>query len=191
MAIFQNLSLFMVALLLSGCSVLFGTIKPVAEKSSGYQVLQLHEEHSQWEKLDPRETSKSESASSVEEEENEDTKESDLVFQSKESASIISLNSACRARNATLNRNLEDFTELLFLGMTDIKNRETERVRISQQTALQTTLEGKMNQQPVKLRTIVLRKQQCIYDLMFVSQPERFDADLEYFDKFSKSLRLN
>src|SRR4051812_47677682 len=81
---------------ISGCA-LIGNVKPVAEKSESYGVMDLSKENPEWVKLDTSETRSGENSSGGSQE-TETTEVSDVAYQSKRNASIISLNSACRAR---------------------------------------------------------------------------------------------
>ncbi len=177
-------------LLSSSCGVLLGNVKPVVEKSESYGVMDLQRERpDEWVKFvsDPR-SQKSDGESR--DEDDETTEISDVSFQSKRTASVISLNSACRASYLTTERDLKGFTSLLFLGVSDVTAREEQDITIDGSPALQTTLEGTLNGERVRFRTVVTRKRNCVYDLVFVSRPKYFERDLPTFTAFVSSLRL-
>jgi len=164
---------------LSGCSVLVGNVKPVAEKSNEYKVLKLSDVNHNW-KLLPQETT----------DEPEKDKTSDVAYQSTKSSSIISLNTACRPNIETDERSLTSYSNMLFLGVTDIKSREEKQYIHDGEPALETTIHGNLNQEEMKLRTVVIRKKDCLYDLMYISRPKYFDSEEKVFSEFANSLKL-
>ena len=168
----------------SGCGVLLGNVKTVDEKSENYRVEDLAQKNSDWHKLEPTQVG----AKQPDTDPTRETDTTDLAFQSKKTASIISLNSACRQGQNL--ESLQETSHLLFLGISDVTQREETDLEIDHQRALQTTLQGILNSQPVKLRTVVLQKTGCTYDLMYVSRPEHFDSQLGDFTRFVSSLRL-
>lgn len=162
----------------SGCGVLIGNVKPVSEKSEDYSAMDLSQKRPKWKRL----------PSAVSDEEG--TRTSDASYQSTETASVISLNSSCRASLLEDARDLRSFTDLLLLGISDVRDREERQLKLQKQDALQTTLTGKMNGQDIRLRAIVLREQDCVYDLMYVAKPKTFDVEAKEFSDFVDSFRL-
>jgi hypothetical protein len=184
----NSASLLLIALALSGCGVLIGTVKPVDEKSEAYGVMDLSKDSpnaNQWMKLDPAETAEGDKL-----DDGEKTEVSDVAFQHKKDASIISLNSACRASFATSDQDLRSFTNLLFLGISDITLREEKEITVQGTPALQTTIRGKLNQENMMLRTVIVKRGNCVYDLMYVSRPKHFAENEQDFSRFVSSLRL-
>lgn len=178
---------------LSGCGILFGNVKPVEDKSPDYGVEDLSRTDPTWKKLDALDVQNAEDSSDAASGQPGDSTPppvSDVAFQSSKTASIISLNSMCRASGIRLERDLKTFTEQLFLGMTQITERTDENLSIENELALQTTLRGTLDGRDVRMRTIVLKKNNCIYDLMLVAQPSTFSTDETTFQRFVTSLRL-
>jgi len=178
--------LLLIILSVPGCGLLVGNIRPVDEKAENYKVIDLGARNSDWIKLEPSQEEQkhaSDTATSL-------TEISDLGFQSKKTASIISLNSACRPTLENQEQDLRGFTQLLLLGISEITLREEKNLTLSGTPALETTVQGKMNNEPVMLRTVVLKKQHCLYDLMFVSRPESFQTHESDFSAFVSSLQL-
>jgi len=170
----------------SACSLFFGNIKPIEEKSTAYGIQDLSVTNSDWVRLD----SKSHSESS-------DTKDhpqsgvSDMAFQSIKTASIISINSACRATNASESRQgLKELTRELLLGISEITMREETPLTLQNTPALRTTIKGRINDEEMMLQTVVLQRAKCVYDLMYVTRPDRFEANERDFSSFVASLRL-
>lgn len=173
--------LFACALLwvICSCSVLVGNVKPVAEKSDEYKVLKLSKVNSDW-KLLPQEAS----------EEPEKDKNSDVAYQSTKTSSIISLNTACRPNIETDNRSLSSYSNMLFLGVTHVKSRVEKEYIHDGIPALETTLHGNLNEEEMKLKTVVIKKADCLYDLMYISRPKYFDSEEKVFSEFANSLKL-
>lgn len=142
----------------------------------------------EWKKLPPAEVAHdSVSANSEIKNSEPDTSETtDLAFQSQLTSSIISMNSACRP--SVRERELGGFTQQLLLGISDVSERSEIHLKIADQDALQTTVNGKMNRTFVKIRTIVLKKDNCAYDLMYISKPADFEKQEDTFLKFAQSL---
>jgi hypothetical protein len=175
---------------LTGCGVLFGNVKPLAERSEDYQILDLSKNSQDWEKIPS-----SDPASGVDPEEPQSTGASDVSFQARKDPSIISLNSSCRERVRSSSKDLKGFTRELLLGITDVASRTERELALQSQPALETTVQGRMasgpgQPEPVKIRVVVLRKDECVYDLMYISRPELFAAHEPDFSRFIESLRL-
>jgi hypothetical protein len=176
----------------TGCGLLLGSVKPVEEKSDNYRVLDLNRQDPDWNKLSngERDLGTGSENAPVTKDQNQNSS-ADLAYQSKRTSSIVSLNSACReSREDAKPEELEEFSKLLFLGMTDIVHREERAARVADLPALETTVEGRLNGEPMKLKAIVLRKEDCIYDLMYVARPDRFPEHVEDFTRFVSSLKL-
>jgi hypothetical protein len=187
---------------LSGCStigaVLSPGIGPVDEKSHSYRVLDLSKDDSDWTKLDPKKVSGDDASS-----DESSTEISDLAFQSKSTASIITLNSNCRDGGAVdgraTERELQDVSRLLLLGFTDITLREEAMLDIQGTSALQTTVKGLLPEDPSRdttkripmmLRAVVLKPKRCTYELVYISIPDHFHKKEEDFNRFVSSLLL-
>lgn len=173
------------ALAQSGCGVLIGNVKPVEEKSTSYGVAELSKESKDWIRLDPTKVD-----GSAKEDGETPTEVSDVAYQSRKTASIISLNSACRPTLSHDQQDLRSLTNLLFLGMTNVSYRNEQGLELQGTPALQTTIRGRLNAEDMMLRTIVLRRGPCIYDLLYLARPNHFaDQELD-FSHFVASLRL-
>lgn len=171
----------------SSCSVVVGNIKPVDQKSENYGVMDLSQINRDWNKLDPVQAAAEEGPR---EREVSSTEVSDVAYQSKSTASIISLDSACRESNGLEGQDLQTLTNLLFLGMTDMTHREERGIEIQKTPALETTIQGKLNGEPMRFRTIVLRRDRCVYDLVYMARPKFFPRHEEDFARFVASLKL-
>jgi len=175
----------LIILFSSGCGILLGNVRPEDEKSASYGVTDLAKEApTVWRKLDaasegvnPKDTDATQ------------TEVADVAYQNKKSSAIISLNSVCRTQPDEKN-NLKEDAKLLFLGISEVTLREEMSTELQGAPALETTLQGKLNHEPVKLRAVVTRRKTCLYDLLYVSRPERFPENEADFGRFVSSLRL-
>jgi len=178
-------------LFLSGCSVVVGNVKPLDEKSTEYGVMDLSRSNQDWKKLDPAKTAAQ--GESVKVQDVNPTEVSDVAYQSVSTASIVSLDSACRAADPEKpypERDLKTLTDLLLLGITDVTLREERGMEVQKTPGLETTIQGKLNGEPMKLRTVVVKRQNCVYDLVYMARPQFFEKQLVDFSHFVASLRL-
>lgn len=170
---FGGILLLPLLLATSGCGILIGNVKPVEDKTEDYRVLDLSKENSDWKKIEG---------------------ESDVAFQSKSTASIISLNTACRPlRSHEPNDKiaLREFTRQLLLGVEPDEEPSERDLTVAGVKALETTVKGKLQSRNVNLRSVVLKKEQCVYDLMYVAKPDNFSQHESLFSRFVSSLKLN
>jgi hypothetical protein len=184
-------SLALSALFFSGCSVVVGNVKPLDEKSTVYGVMDLSSKDPDWKKLDPTKTAAQ--SESVKVQDVSPTEVSDVAYQSQSTASIISLDSACREINTAKpypERDLKTLTDLLLLGITDVTYRAERGLEVQNTPGLETTIVGKLNNEPMELRTVVLKRQNCVYDLVYMARPRYFEKQLPDFSHFVASLRL-
>jgi hypothetical protein len=172
---------------LAGCSVLVGNVRPVDQKSQTYGVVDLGKANPDWVRLEPAKGDKPANLDS--------TDLPDVAYQSKKTASIISLNSACRNDPENPDEDLRALTNLLLLGITDATLRQEEPLMLAGDTpALQTTVEGRLagdNQgKRMSLRTIVMKRGHCDYDFVYMARPENFNSQEPDFAQFVASLRV-
>ena len=183
-----------VALLLSGsgCGILIGNTPAVDKKSDSYGIAELDKENPDWQKLDPKQAGAGSDSSDPT---TTATEVSDVAYQSKKTSTVISLNSACRPSNAkpenkSVEADLRELTDVLLLGANNVTLRDERSALVQGTNALQTTFQGSMNHEEVMIRTVVLRRNTCIYDLVYVARPDTFAANEHEFTHFVASLRL-
>lgn len=173
----RRLCVCAVVLALGSCSVLVGNVSPVAEKSDDYGILDLSNQDPDWTKLDSAQS--------------DDATITDISYQSKKTASTITLNSACKESLKLRSQTLSSYTKSLFLGLSHIDYKEEKEIILPNGTpALQTTVRGKLNREYVMLRAIVFKKESCLYDLLYVARPNYFKTQESTFTQFVHSLRL-
>ncbi|MDR3606748.1 MAG: hypothetical protein P4M08_05120 [Oligoflexia bacterium] len=171
----------------SSCSVLVGNVKPVDQKSESYGVIHLDQVKPNWTKLG---SPKGEKTGNL-----ESTDIPDVAYQSKKTASIISLDSACRNDPENPDQDLHALTNLLLLGISDVTLRQEEPLTLAGNLpALQTTIEGRLTGDTqgrrMALRTIVVKRGHCDYDFVYMARPEKFNSEEADFAEFVASLRI-
>lgn len=185
----KNGALVVSFLTLASCSTIVGNVKPVDEKSDYYQVADLSAEApGVWKKLDTALLIAKDARIGT----NSDAFSSeitDYAFQSKKTAAIISLNSSCRKGRGTPN-DLDIYLRELLLGITDITEQSRNATQVAGVPAAEGIVAGKMAGERTKIRAVVLSKNDCVYDLMYISRPDRFPTHEADFNHFVSSLRL-
>ncbi len=113
-------------------------------------------------------------------------KGADLAWLQKETGSIILINSSCKSSDEAP---LEALTAHLLIGMTEQEVIEQKHIPLSDREALESLITVKVDGVPQKMKILVLKKDYCVYDIVFSSPPEAFDALLPAYtsvlDQFS------
>jgi hypothetical protein len=110
----------------------------------------------------------------------------DMAFEHPQAGAIISLNSICRKYSET---SLETLTSNLVRGIgnrTIISRRDR---TVAGAKALDTLFEGEVDKVRINIRTVVLAKNDCTYDFIFVSIPRRFAGTVSFFEDFLNSFQ--
>lgn len=168
----------------SGCALIFGNVSPVEEKSDSYDILDLAGTSPDWVRIPPEQQSDATPGEP-------DDFATDIAYQSRLTASVITVNSACRPLyEKDPPPDLREFTQSLLLGFTHLMRHNESEARISGALGLRTTVACRLNDQPMMLRTVVVRHRQCVFDLVFIARPEHFAKEEEAFERFVASLRF-
>jgi hypothetical protein len=186
----------LISLFLTGCATFLGSGRPVEEKSFHYRISDLAQWNADWVREgDPENlTSDTKGVSDP----GADSALADRSYRSEKTGSIITLNTICRPSHASLPKGVEPLRELsrtLFLGISDIKSSSEREIQVQGVTALERTLEGRLQVSPtqtkaMKLQTLVLLHEQCLFDFVLASAPSRFGQDVEAFRRWTESLRF-
>lgn len=97
--------------------------------------------------------------------------------------------------NARCDRDGEDvpltsLTQHLFLRFTEREVTSEETVPFDGREALHTVLTAKLDGVPKSFSVWVLKKDGCVYDLVYIAEPSRFGPGAEAFDRFARQLRV-
>lgn len=179
----QVFTLFVI-LLQTGCTLFFGNIKPVEQKSSSYKVTDLALRSSDWERVDQTKRN------NIEDENSPQSGVVDTAFQAKQTGSIISINSLCKHYDYDKSKDLTELSRELLLDVTHPVVTAKKEITVDQRPALETTIQGKVGSKPMTVRTVVLQRENCVFDLMYVAPTEKFNLNEEEFSSFVSSFRF-
>lgn len=84
---------------------------------------------------------------------------------------------------------LNALTNHLFAGLQDIKVEKQAPFVMSDRGALRTTLKASLDGVPVKIETIVVKKDWCLFDFYLVSPPENFAQAIPDFENFFRGFQ--
>lgn len=158
-------------LALSSCALLFPD--RTAPKSLNYNVAPPSEP---WHRLESTADSTNQSM------------RADLAYENPLTGAIISLNSLCRKYT---DLSLENLTLNLVRGIGNRQVIEKNNVKIDGADALDTLFSGVVDGVKLNIRTIVLMKNSCTYDFIFVSIPKREGDSKKAFESFLASFKVN
>jgi hypothetical protein len=96
-----------------------------------------------------------------------------LAFRAPDLAAAMAVFEDCRAPEAG---ELRWVAHHLFFGLKPRELREQEGIRLQGLPAVRTRLEGRLDGAPVELEAVSLRHGGCLYDLVYVAPPDRFEA---------------
>lgn len=165
-----------VLVILNGCStgkLLVGSVDPVDQPSKSTHVNSLTTQYPNWIAVEPEQT-----------------------WQNQKTASVISINSACRAEFDQLDwkehaeASLSALSKNLLSQWRDLKVSSEKKMTISGFPALENSGEGSYLGQKRSFQTIVVRSKKCVYDLIFLAPPRDFSQDLPAFIYFRDNLTL-
>jgi hypothetical protein len=105
-----------------------------------------------------------------------------LAFRDEAHEASILVNSRCASddRDAPLT----SLTEHLIIGTTDRAIASEETIPFDGREARHSVLRAKLDGVPMTYDIFVLKKDGCVFDLVFVAPPARADAGMPGFDRF-------
>jgi hypothetical protein len=110
----------------------------------------------------------------------------DLAFRDEAHAASAMFDVHCDRRDG--DAPLTALTAQLLMGTTqrDFENQEV--VPFDEREALHTTLRAKLDGVPMQYDIYVMKKDGCVYDLVYVALPDRFTAGSADFERFATGL---
>jgi len=72
----------------------------------------------------------------------------------------------------------------VFFGLRQVEWLRQEPIVLDGVTGLETVVRGSWEGAPIQVRSVVIRRKGCLYDLIFVAPPETFEARDADFDAF-------
>ena len=110
-------------------------------------------------------------------------KNNDIAYVSEETTHIISVNATCEGYE---DAPLEVLARHLVMGFTDRKLLQQERTMLDGREAQASHYLLRMDGVPVELMVAVMKKDNCVYDLWYISPPGRFEEKLGTFEEILK-----
>jgi hypothetical protein len=95
----------------------------------------------------------------------------------------------CRGRDD--DAPLTVLTEHLIMGTTERDFQAQDVVPFDHREALHTRMRAKLDGVPMEYDIYVMKKDGCVYDLVYVAPPDRFEAGAADFDRFALGLRAS
>ena len=107
-----------------------------------------------------------------------------LAFHDARSDATIAVNARCGADADDLP--LATLTNHLFLRFTDREVLEEQKIPFDAREAMRSVVVAKLDGVPQKFSIYVLKKDGCVFDLLYIARPDRFDAGLAAVDSFAR-----
>ena len=108
-------------------------------------------------------------------------KESALTFDDPQTGAMIAVNGRCDRDGEDVP--LRSLTKHLFLQFTSVEVNTEEVVPFDGREAMHSVMLAKLDGVPKKFDVWVLKKDGCVYDLLLIADPARFEAGLEAFGR--------
>jgi hypothetical protein len=107
-----------------------------------------------------------------------------LAFHDATSDATIAINARCGADADDVP--LAALTNHLFLRFSDRAVLEEKVVPFDAREAMHSVVVAKLDGVPQKFSVYVLKKDGCVYDLLYIARPDRFDVGAGVFDSFAR-----
>lgn len=86
---------------------------------------------------------------------------------------------------------LSALTRHLFAGLQEIKIRKEQSLRLDDREALRSSVSASLDGLPLRLETVVVKKDWCLFDFYLVSPPESFAQALPDFETFFRGFEYS
>ena len=106
----------------------------------------------------------------------------DLAFTNSTINATLTVNSTCNEKKK--NYSLRALSESLLIGIKGKEAVERQEMTVDGLQALRTIYTGRLNNVPIKIATVVLKKDICIYDFTYASSLQNFDLGIVDFNNF-------
>lgn len=108
--------------------------------------------------------------------------EGDVAFFHRERASVISVNSRCDRHDDDVP--LQSLTQHLLIGFTQREVASQDVIPFDGREALRTVVSARLDGVPRQMVLYVMKKNGCVYDLLYAAPPDRFAEGADEFDAF-------
>jgi hypothetical protein len=110
--------------------------------------------------------------------------DADLVYRDDPHEASVLINGRCIPENA--DAPLSSLTEHLIMGTTDREFATEETIPFDAREARHTVLKAKLDGVTMAYDVFVMKKNGCVYDLVYVGDPERMQAGVPAFEQFAR-----
>lgn len=117
-----------------------------------------------------------------------ETLQADLAYENPDTGAMISLNTLCRKYNGT---SLQELNSSLVRGIDERRVVREQTRKLANVEALDTLYDGIVDKVHLFIHTIVLVKNYCTYDFIYVAVPAREKNSAEAFERFVSSFRVD
>jgi len=177
------LSSFLLLVFTTGCSLILGNIKPTDEKSNAYSYLDLSSNSRYW--IKTREELNSSGQDKT------DLDQSDVTFKRRSGKATISINSVCKKTSKKPDQgDLKKSARELLLGFSQLEILSEKQIKVSHHDAYEITAQGLMNHSSLVIKLVLLEKNSCSYDLIYISESQEFKKHETDFQRFVSSFEL-
>jgi hypothetical protein len=105
-----------------------------------------------------------------------------IAFYNQSLSSTIATDAFCQ--RAYDDSPLDMLTRHLFAGLQDVKILEEKPFMLDSRGALQTSFQATLDGVPVRIDSVVVKKDWCLFDFYLVSPPESYTQALPHFETF-------
>lgn len=109
-----------------------------------------------------------------------DESTADGVWQSEKTGNTIAVNSSCRKEDDSL----KSEENSILAGIEHLKSRTSKKIKFDGETADRIHAEGETDGDLVDVELVIVRKDDCTYDLAYVARHVSFNEELGIFEKF-------
>lgn len=113
-----------------------------------------------------------------------ETRGTDLVLRDTRSAARMAVAARCPAQETGP---LPALVRHLHFGLRQVERLRQEEVVLDGAAGLDTIVTGSWEGASVQIRSVVIRRNGCLYDLLYVAPPDTFEVRSADFDAFLKS----
>jgi hypothetical protein len=107
-----------------------------------------------------------------------------LAFRAPELAAAIGLRVECGSPEPGP---LPAVARHLFFGLSQVEIKTREPMTLSGAGGMRTRLRARLDDRPVEVESVTMRRQGCLYDFMYAAPPDRFERGRTDFDAFVQS----
>lgn len=113
---------------------------------------------------------------------------SDKAFRNTKTGSVIVLNTTCKKYDST---SLEHLAQKLLAGISNVEVLDQGSAIYFDREGHHMVISGAIDGVPIKMKTITIRKNRCIYDLSLISNNDKsFESDINALDEVINSMEI-